>query len=86
MAFAGIGTKRKSCAASVCRFPPPNLLSYTPWGGGGGGGRDFVDAVEAHIGLHYHVCNPPLCMYLNPCMCSQRKSSKYLKGLSHEID
>ncbi len=22
-AFAGIGTKRKSCAASACRFPPP---------------------------------------------------------------
>jgi hypothetical protein len=31
--FAGIGSKRKSCAASVCRFPPSLK----------GGGGDFVD-------------------------------------------
>ncbi len=29
-AFAGIGTKRKSCAASVCRFPPPPPTGESP--------------------------------------------------------
>ncbi len=33
-----------------------------------------------HISLHYHVCNPPLCMYLDPCMWSHRKILQMSKG------
>jgi hypothetical protein len=55
--FAGIGTERKSCPASVCRFPhpqpvPPFVLdqfgrTVTLLHSVGRGGKDFVDTIIA---------------------------------------